>query len=128
MNDMKYIFYTLFLVFPFFIKAQTTITYSYKISYTSDNKTNTEEIKAWIQKFTHADYLSLNLDERVVYVETTKPLNKNIVLNKLIKVNVLVNTITETEYRASNGLTSEQKEKLKQELEVKVKELESKIK
>ncbi|HUM50926.1 MAG TPA: hypothetical protein PK431_03885 [Chitinophagales bacterium] len=125
---MKLLFYLLFFVFPFCMKGQTIEKYTYKISFDSTIKMDAEETKAWIQKFTHADFLSLNETEHSVYVETAKPINKNVVQHKLIKVNIPVIEIIDFENKKPSELTAEQKEKLKQELEDKVKELESKIK
>ena len=123
---MKYLFYTFLFLFPFFLKGQTVEKYTYKISFASTIKMDAEETKAWIQKFTHADFLSLNQTEHFVYVETAKPINKNLVLNKLIKVNIPAREIIDFENKKPNDLTAEQKEKLKLELEAKVKELKTK--
>ena len=119
---MKYFFYTVLFFFPFFIKGQTIEKYTYKISFASTIQMDADETKAWIQKFTHADFLS----EHFVYVETAKPINKNVVLNKLIKVNIPAREIIDFEDKKPNELTREQKEKLKMELEEKVKELKTK--
>ena len=123
---MKYFFYTVLFFFPFFIKGQTIEKYTYKISFATTIQMDADETKAWIQKFTHADFLSLNQSEHFVYVETAKPINKNVVLNKLIKVNIPAREIIDFEDKKPNELTREQKEKLKMELEEKVKELKTK--
>lgn len=123
---MKHFFYLLFLFCPVLIFAQKQDQYTYKIIYTADIKIDMEEAKVWIQKFTHADYLLLNASDHFVYIETSKPINKNIILNKLIKVSFPVIEIADFKNMEADKLTAEHKEKLKLELEAKVKELELK--
>ena len=85
-------------------------------------------MKLYFLQFLHGlDYNPLpDFQEHFVYVETAKPINKNVVLNKLIKVNIPAREIIDFEDKKPNELTREQKEKLKMELEEKVKELKTK--
>lgn len=64
----------------------------YKIQISKDNKSDLQDCKLWVYYFSKPDFEVVNTDENSIYIYKEKPINQNVFLGKLQKVNISIIT------------------------------------
>ena len=124
-------YFTFFLFFIFYTHLFATDSYKYKIVISDKTSVNIVDAQLWIQRFSNANFVKFNDEDNSFFLQTSKELNIEKLVGKLLKVNVIVYRMDKTDDESFliefKKMTSEQKEKYQSEQKKKIIELEEKF-